>query len=187
MSEEVKEEIVSDEWQKYLGETEKKIEEMKEPSKWERALSLLTCSAVWAKAKSLWIVHETAIFVAGLTLETKAPPKFHDWVVHFPRTEGKKNTSKVITVFPQCVFRGEKMIAVDSGNGQVTRISQIQVGQRLQVPATGEGTLTAHYGPTVRGNGLCWDATDPALGISITVFFLEDGYWEADVFGKAAF
>lgn len=112
--------------------------------------------------------------------------QFKDWWVHFPRTHGKSGDKKVITVKPKCHFRGEKILAFDSGNGYATRVGTALVGVQIQHPDESEAVLTATFDKTAVGNGMKWDVCRPTESISITISFLEDGWWEGTVFGKGA-
>jgi hypothetical protein len=110
-----------------------------------------------------------------------------DWDLSFGPVSGAAATTTVITVAPQCLFRGEKLIATDTGSpvGTGTRITQVLIGQRLQRPATGGGSLTLFFGPGALGNGIKWDTCQQALSIAMTVSFIQACTFDATVFGKA--
>ena len=110
-----------------------------------------------------------------------------DWDLSFGPVSGAASTTTVITVAPQCLFRGEKLIATDTGSpvGTGTRITQVLIGQRLQRPATGGGSLTLFFGAGALGNGIKWDTCQQALSIAMTVSFIQACTFDATVFGKA--
>src|SRR3990167_203106 len=113
--------------------------------------------------------------------------KARDWDLSFGPVSGAAGTTTVITVAPQCLFRGEKVMATDTHtpNGTGTRITQVLIGQRLQRPATGGGTLTLFFANNSLGNGIKWDTCQQALSISVTVSFVQACTFEMSVFGKA--
>lgn len=110
------------------------------------------------------------------------------WDVPFETVKGKKGQCKTVNVSPGCLFRGEKLMATDTAAepGTGTRITAVLVGQRTQRPIGG-GTLTLFFGTQALGNGLDWDLCQPNESISITVEFLRDCTWTANVFGRALF
>jgi hypothetical protein len=110
-----------------------------------------------------------------------------DWDLSFGPVSGAAGTTTVITVAPQCLYRGEKMMATDTGSpvGTGTRVTQVLIGQRLQRPATGGGTLTLFFSQQALGNGIKWDTCQQALSISITVSFVQACTFDGTVFGKA--
>lgn len=110
-----------------------------------------------------------------------------DWDLSFGPVSGAAGTTTVITVAPQCLFRGEKVMATDTASpaGTGTRITQILIGQRLQRPATGGGTLTSFFANNALGNGIKWDTCQQALSISVTVSFVSACTFDMAVFGKA--
>ena len=113
--------------------------------------------------------------------------KARDWDLSFGPVSGAAGTTTVITVAPQCPFRGEKVIATDSFSsaGQGTRITQVLIGQRLQRPATGGGSLTLFFSNGTLGNGIKWDTCQQALSIAVTVSFIQACTFDMTVFGKA--
>ena len=113
--------------------------------------------------------------------------KARDWDIPLGPVSGAAGTSTVITIAPQCYFRGEKLMAQDSASpvGSGTRITQILIGQRLQRTATGGGTLTAFYANNSLGNGIRWDTCQPAYTIAMTISFVSACTFDAVVFGKA--
>ncbi len=88
--------------------------------------------------------------------------------------------------YPQCLFRGEKVIATDTGspNGYGTRISTITVGQKVQRPGRGS-SLTAFFANNALGNGIKWDTTNPAIQIAVTVSFIQSCTFDMTVLGRA--
>lgn len=114
--------------------------------------------------------------------------KARDWNIDFGPVFGSASTTTTITVAPQCLFRGEKVMATDWGPnpaGYNTRVQSIFVGQKLQRPAAGSNTLTYFFANGSLGNGIKWDTCDKALSISMTISFITAATFEATVFGKA--
>lgn len=113
--------------------------------------------------------------------------KARDWQIDFGPVSGAAGTTTTITVQPQCLFRGEKVMATDSGSpaGFGTRIQTILIGQKLQRPLGTGGTLTAFFANNSLGNGIKWDTCQQALSISITVSFIQACTLDLTVFGKA--
>jgi len=113
--------------------------------------------------------------------------KARDWQVDFGPVSGSAGTTTTITVAPQCLFRGEKVMATDTGSpaGTGTRVSTILIGQRLQRPAGAGATLTLFFANNALGNGIKWDTCEKALSISVTVSFVQTCTFDMTVFGKA--
>lgn len=113
--------------------------------------------------------------------------KARDWQIDFGPVSGAAGTTTTLTIAPQCLFRGEKVMATDSATsaGYGTRISTILIGQRLQRPAGNGATLTAFFANNALGNGIKWDTCDKALSISVTVSFISACTFDMTVFGKA--
>jgi hypothetical protein len=110
-----------------------------------------------------------------------------DWTIDFGPVSGAASTTTVVSQNPQCLFRGEKMMATDSGStaGYGTRIVQVLIGNKLQKSTGGGATLTAFYAPTSLGNGIKWDTCEKGLTIAITVSFVQACTFDGTVFGKA--
>jgi hypothetical protein len=120
-------------------------------------------------------------------LITRQPlQKARDWQLDFGPTCSGANTSTTITVAPQCLFRGEKVMATDTGSpvGTATRIQTILIGNRLQRPAS-TSTLTTFFSNGALGNGIKWDTCERALSIAITVSYTSACTFDMTVFGKA--
>ena len=114
--------------------------------------------------------------------------KVRDWQLDFGPVSGSAATTTTITVAPQCLFRGEKVMATDigpNGAGFNTRVQNILIGQKLQRPTGTGGTLTAFFANNALGNGIKWDTCEKALSISITISFILQSTFEMTVFGKA--
>lgn len=114
--------------------------------------------------------------------------KARDWNIDFGPVSGAASTTSTISVAPQCLFRGEKVMATDWGAnaaGYNTRVQNVFVGQRLQRPANSGATLTAFFAQNALGNGIKWDTCDKALSIAVTVSFITAATFEMSVFGKA--
>lgn len=113
--------------------------------------------------------------------------KARDWQIDFGPVFATSGTTTTVTVNPQVLFRGEKVMATDSSTtpGFGTRISAIFVGQELQRPANSGSTLTAFFANNALGNGIKWDTCEKALSIAVTVIFSATCTWDMTVFGKA--
>ena len=113
--------------------------------------------------------------------------KVHDQQFSFPPATGVAGQTQSLTITPQCLFRGDKIIAIDDAvpPGSGTRITGLFVGQLNQMPAGGNGLLTSFLGPGNLGNGIKWSICQPALSISMQVEFLKNCTFNASIFGKA--
>ena len=120
------------------------------------------------------ILHETPLLHA------------RDWQIDFPTTFGLAGTITTLQVFPQVLFRGEQVMASDTGFPPTfqTRIMAIFVGQKSQRPANQGGTITNFFVNTAIGNGIRWDTCPRALSISVTVSFISSCSFDLTVFGK---
>lgn len=110
-----------------------------------------------------------------------------DWDVPLGPVSGAAGTQTTISFQPQAYFRVEKLMATDTNSpaGMGTAITQILVGQRLQRPATGGGTLSIFYSNQSLGNGLRWDTCQPAFAIALTISFVAACTFYGNLFGKA--
>ena len=111
-----------------------------------------------------------------------------DWQIDFGPVSGTAATSTTVTINPQCLFRGEKVMATDSGPnaaGFNTRIQQIFVGNALQRPANSGSTLTAFFANNALGNGVKWKTCEKGLTMAVTVSFVTQSTFDMTVFGKA--
>jgi hypothetical protein len=118
----------------------------------------------------------------------KAPlNKARDWQMDFGPVSGGAGTTTTITQTAQCYFRAEKVMATDTASpaGSGTRIQTIVVGNKLQRPLGGGGTLTSFFANNALGNGVKWDTCQPGLTISIGVSFISQCTLDLTVFGKA--
>lgn len=113
--------------------------------------------------------------------------KARDWQIDFGPVSGAAGTTTTLTQTLQTYFRGEKVMATDSGSpaGSQTRIQTILVGQKLQRPLGTGGTLTSFFANNALGNGIHWDTCQPGLTISIGVSFISAVTLDLTVFGKA--
>lgn len=113
--------------------------------------------------------------------------KARDWQIDFGPVSGAAGSTTTLTISPQCLFRGEKVMATDSATtpGTGTRISTILIGQKLQRPAGSGATLTAFFANNALGNGIKWDTCEKALSIAVTVSFVAACTFDMTVFGKA--
>lgn len=125
---------------------------------------------------------------AGRPVMHKQPLRMaRDWDVPLGPVSGAAGTTTTISFQPQAYFRVEKLMATDTNStpGMGTAITQILVGQRLQRPATGGGTLSIFYSNQSLGNGLRWDTCQPAFAIALTISFVAACTFYGNLFGKA--
>lgn len=125
---------------------------------------------------------------ASRPIMQKAPlKKARDWQMDFGPVSGASGTTTTLTQTSQCYFRGEKVMATDTGSpaGTGTRIQNILVGNKLQRPLGTGGTLTVFFANNSLGNGIKWDTCQPGLQISIGVSFVQSCTLDLTVFGKA--
>jgi hypothetical protein len=113
-----------------------------------------------------------------------------DWQIDFgPVYAATAGYVTTLTITPQVLFRGEKVMATDLGPnaaGYNTRVTQIFVGQKSQRPANAGATLTAFFANNALGNGIRWDSCERGLSISVTVSFVAaNATFDMTVFGKA--
>lgn len=120
-------------------------------------------------------------------LRKTMPTRARDWDISFGPVSGAAGTTTTISNTPACLFKGMRLVATDTASpaGTGTRITQIFIGQRLQRPVTGGGTLTAFLAANAFGVGIEWDTCQPAYSISMTVSFVSACTFDAAVFGKA--
>lgn len=113
--------------------------------------------------------------------------EFRDWQIDFGPAFGQAGTEVRLVQTPQCWFRGEKVMATDTGStpGRGTRVKEVLVGNRLQRPAASGSTTAEFFAPFALGNGVKWDACERALSIIVTVSFVESCTFDLTVFGKA--
>lgn len=113
--------------------------------------------------------------------------KARDWQIDFGPAWGPAGYTTTIRSILQVPFRGEKVIASDTGSppGHGTRIMQVMVGQLEQRAGNGgNSTLTAFYANNSLGNGIRWDTCQRALSINVTVSFVQTCTFDMVVFGK---
>lgn len=124
----------------------------------------------------------------GFTLRKVPIQKARDWQLDFGPVSGPAGEETVITVSPQCLFRGERVNATDTGSpvGTGTRIVSVMVGQRIQ-KLTGDrtSTLTAFFAANALANGIKWDTCQRSNRIQVTVRFVQACTFDLSVFGKA--
>jgi hypothetical protein len=121
-------------------------------------------------------------------LRKTAPTKWRDWQIDFGPVSGTAGLVTTITVNPQVLFEGQRVMATDDYTtpGYGTRIRLIQVGQENQRPnAAGRGTLTAFFANNAIGTGIKWDTCQIGNTISVDVEFVHDCTFDMTVFGRA--
>lgn len=110
-----------------------------------------------------------------------------EWDIGFGPVVAPAGRVVVVTKRPQVLYRGEKVMATDTGStpGQGTRILQVAVGQRVQRPGSDRGTLTSMFAATALATGIQFDTAHPWEDIAITVSFVEECTFDMSLFGKA--
>lgn len=113
--------------------------------------------------------------------------RWRDWQIDFGPVSGQPGQQITLTNSPQVAFRGEKGMCSDTGSppGSGTRIGTILVGNRLQRPLGGGGTLSTFMANVALGNGIRWDTCDKGLLVAITVSFVQACTFDMSVFGRA--
>ena len=113
-----------------------------------------------------------------------------DWDFPLGPVSGSSGTTTTITINPQTLFRVEKIMATDTGPqtaGYNTSVTQVIIGNKLQRPATGNGSLTLFFANNALGNGVKWDTCQPALNIAFTISFITTSTFYGVLWGKAAY
>jgi len=112
--------------------------------------------------------------------------KTREWQLDFGPVWVPAGNQTTITISPQCLFRGEKIMATDTsttpGNG--TRIVSVVVGQKVQKPNGGNGTLTQFFAATALANGIKFDTAQRWSNIAVTVSFVETCTFDMSIFGS---
>ena len=147
-----------------------------------------------SKSPALKQYVEKRIGASKPVIHRQAYTKAQDWQIDFGPVTGAAGTMTTISVNPQCLFRGEKVMATDSGSaagitaaapaGYGTRIGAILVGNQLQRPASTK-TLTAFFAPDSLGNGVKWATCQKGLTIAVDVYFIAACTFDMTVYGKA--
>jgi hypothetical protein len=151
----------------------------------EQAFEVLGAAVQQSPAFAQYVAKRAA---ASRPMLHKTPlNKARDWQIDFGPVSGAAGTTTTVIVNPQCLFRGEKVMATDSATtpGLGTRIQSIFVGQKSQRPANQGATLTAFFANNSLGNGIKWDTCEKALSISLTISFVQTCTFDCTVFGKA--
>lgn len=114
-------------------------------------------------------------------------PQLREWQIDFGPVFGPAGAQTTITLQPQCLFRGEKIMATDTGTtaGRGTRIVSVTVGMKVQRPAGVGATLTQFFSSNALGNGITFDTANEWTAIAVTVSFVESCTFDMTVFGKA--
>lgn len=117
----------------------------------------------------------------------RKPQKLRDWQIDFGPVWAPAGAQTTITARPQCLFRGEKIIATDTASnpGAGTRIVAVTIGQLIQRPASGGSTLTKFFAPEALANGITFDTAQPYLDVQVTVSFVQSCTFSMTVFGSA--
>lgn len=101
---------------------------------------------------------------------------------------GLAGTTKTVVMSPQCLFRGEKLVATDTGKtpGAGTRILNLFVGQKTQFPPNAN-LPTSHFSrsQSALSSGVRMDTCDPSCVITTTISFIESCTFDMQIFGKA--
>ncbi len=111
-----------------------------------------------------------------------------EWEISFGPVSAPAGEQTTVTISPQCLFRGEKIMASDTGStpGRGTRIISVVVGNKQQKPTNnGRGTLTSFFNETALANGITFDTAKPWSKIAVTISFVEACTFDMSVFGRA--
>lgn len=91
-----------------------------------------------------------------------------------------------ITVVPKLIFRGEKVVMVESQ--AMATFTHLWVGGRRQFPENARRTASAFHAPTTLGCGIRFDTCDITKGEDITIEVENRAdipvTWEAKIFGR---
>lgn len=130
-----------------------------------------------------------AAAASGVVVTRKRRNASRDWQLDFGPVWGPAGETTTITIRPQCLFRGEKIMATDTAPtpGLGTRIVAVTVGQKLQRPAgaANGGTLSTFFGANSLANGILFDTAKEWSTVAVTVSFVQTCTFEMSVFGKA--
>ncbi len=132
------------------------------------------------------LVAVTSGVIHEATKEPPPPFSTRDWDFPIGPISGKAGERKEIIIEPQSPFMVEKIMATDTGDGLHTALMQILIGDRLQRPATNDGTLTLFYKQNTLGNGIRTDWCRLGQKMVIQIKFLQDATYEGCLWGKAA-
>lgn len=97
---------------------------------------------------------------------------------------GEAGKRKRMRVVPGKVFRGEKIVAEDSGDGLATGIVDFKIGKRRQLP-TSHRLMTVYLKENPLGGGIKFDTCEVGDAIEVKIEFIRDAAWRGWVFGKA--
>ena len=114
-----------------------------------------------------------------------APQNWQSWQIDFGPVSGAAGTTTTIVNNPQCLFRGEKVIASDGQDGTAVRVTSLFVGNQAQRPALNGSTLAAFFGVNALGNGVRWKTCEKGLTIAVGVSFVRAATFDLSVFGSA--
>ena len=117
----------------------------------------------------------------------EVPARLRQWTLDFGPVSAPAGFSTTITISPQCLFRGEKIIATDTAAvaGTGTRITTVAVGARIQRPLGNAGSLSLFFSQTALANGITFDTAKPWSRIAVTVSFVTACTFDMTVFGTA--
>lgn len=113
--------------------------------------------------------------------------QMREWQLDYGPLWGPAGLVTVITVTPQCYFRGEKIMATDSYStpGYGTRILSVAVGQKIQRAGNDQGTLTAMLNSSSLADAVLHDTAHKWSNISVTVSFVQTCTFDMTIFGRA--
>lgn len=113
--------------------------------------------------------------------------RVREWSMDFGPAWAPAGEQIVLSVQPQCIFRGEKIVATDTGStpGRGTRIMSVTVAQKIQRPAGDKGTLTQFFSQTGLADGVTFDTADKWAKIAVAVSFVESCTFDMSIFGTA--
>jgi hypothetical protein len=110
--------------------------------------------------------------------------KARDTSLPFGPTHGKAGSVQTLSTNPQGYFRGEKLIATDTAPnpGTGTYITGLYVGSKAQFSSGNK--LTTFFSNNALGSGMRLDTCQPPLSIMLSVSFIQDCTFSAELFGK---
>lgn len=121
-------------------------------------------------------------------LVSARPQKSRLWQLDFGPVSGAEGEERAIEVRPSALFRGEKILASDTGRvpGKGTHLLSLLVGGHSQFrPGAGPVSLDAFSNNSL-GSGIKFDVCQPSDSIMMVVKFVESCTFDATIFGRVA-
>ena len=114
-------------------------------------------------------------------------PAAREWDIATGPVQAPAGRIVTVTMTPQVLFRGEKVMATDDVDpaGTGTRIMQVAVGNKVQKAGGSNGTLTSMFSEVALANGIRFDTAHAWSNIKVTVSFVQACTFNLSIFGKA--